>query len=278
MTALKFLAIWSALLIGQVIGGGIAQLVLAAPPVTIPHDGPFDLAAALGIVTLADALVLSLLAARLRAGFVARTAVLFTLFYGIGSGLPVVEAVYFNDYIKMPIALLLQTTLASAIQAGLAAPVAAALWTNDPNDRLADEHVAGLWWRIALIALIYVVFYFGAGALIAWQDAALRAYYEQNAHIDRAQVALLQVGRGLIWAALALIGVRRLTGSPWFRAVMIGLAFSVLMAISLLIPNPFMPWEVREYHLAEVSSSNLLFGIAAAWILLAGIKSRAPNS
>ena len=53
-------------------------------------------------------------------------------------------------------------------------------------------------------------------------------------------------------------------------------AFSVLMALPLLYPNPLMPWPVRQVHLIEVGVSNFLFGVLAALIMLK--KARTPTT
>lgn len=64
--------------------------------------------------------------------------------------------------------------------------------------------------------------------------------------------------------------VKSLKGNLWSRALMTGLAFAVLMALVLLMPNPYMPWAVRRMHLLEVFTSNFLFGVACVLILMAG--------
>ena len=69
-----------------------------------------------------------------------------------------------------------------------------------------------------------------------WQGAEVRAYYEQGMHIDRGQLALLQVLRGAIWAGLALLIVKSLKGTATVRAVLTGLSFAVLMIIDFETP------------------------------------------
>ena len=45
------------------------------------------------------------------------------------------------------------------------------------------------------------------------------------------------------------------------------LVFGILPSAQLLLPNPFMPEAVRLAHFAEISSSMLLFGAVAGWVL-----------
>ena len=275
-TLFKIVLLGLALLAGEIAGGMIAEALLHPPAMAMTHDGPLDLTQALLLMTAAYALALALYAARLRGGFISRTAALFAILYVTGSALSVIETVYFNSYVKLPTILLEQTALTSLIQAAIAAPVAAALWRGATGDAgtINAETISGLGWRLALIIPLYIAFYFGAGQFVAWQGAALRAYYDQAQHIDRAQLALLQVVRGAIWAGLTWMSVRQLTGRPLARALTIGVVFAVIMVMPLVIPNPYMPWDVRKMHFLEIASSNFLFGILAAGLLLSGLKAR----
>src|SRR5262249_50561988 len=124
-----------------------------------------------------------------------------------------------------------------------------------------------LWLRIALLSFLYVVLYFGAGALIAWQFPAVRAFYENAAHIDTGQLALLQGFRGFLWALLALFGVMRIKRGLLPRAGVMAVLFAVLTDASLLFPNPFMPWNVRLPHFMEVGASEALYGVLATLLL-----------
>ncbi len=266
--AAKFAGVWLALIIGQIAGGVIGQMVAHAATPAFKQDGPFDLMTAVILSSGLYGLVLSAVASQMRQGFWGRMAVAFLLLYVLESGLSEVEAIYFNTYLHMSNSLLFSMAIGAVIKAAIAGLVCALLWrgTGDPAERFS-----GLVWKIPLISLLYVVFYFGAGALIAWQSADVRAYYAQGFDIDQKQLALLQVGRGLIWALLAWLSVASLTGGTWRRALLTGLAFSILMALPLLYPNPLMPWPVRSVHLVEVGVSNFLFGIVAALILLRGV-------
>jgi len=267
----KIILLGLALLVGQIVGGMAVVAVLHPPEPVMKPDGPFDLTQALLLTVAAYALALTPYAARLRGGFPSRMMAVFVNLYVVGSALSVIETVYFNAYIKLPAVLIEQIALAGLIQAAIAAPAAAALWRGRAGE---PEAIEGFGWRFALIVPLYILFYFGAGQFIAWQGAALRAYYEQGLHIDRGHVALLQAARGLVWACLVWMGVHQLTGSRWSRALIIGLVFAVVMVMPLAFPNPYMPWDVRKMHVIEIGTSNLLFGILAAGLLLSGMKAR----
>jgi len=78
---------------------------------------------------------------------------------------------------------------------------------------------------------------------------------------------LFQLLRGIIWASLAGLVIQMTTGNWWIKGIIIGLLFGVMATGGLLLPNPYMPAEVRWIHLWETSTSNFLFGFVAGWIL-----------
>jgi len=49
-----------------------------------------------------------------------------------------------------------------------------------------------------------------------------------------------------------------------------------VMNALLLLPNPYMPEPVRMAHLVETASSNFIFGVFVAWVLIA--RRRVPQS
>jgi hypothetical protein len=146
-----------------------------------------------------------------------------------------------------------------------------------PNDRLRmPEHEWA--WRLAVISVAYLVLYFGFGYFIAWQNPAVREYYggvdpgsvgAQLASVWRRTPWLypVQIGRALLWVLLALPVIKMMKGSRLEAALAVGLAFCVLMNSQLLLPNAYMPDEVRMTHLIETASSNFLFGLLVGWLL-----------
>ena len=150
----------------------------------------------------------------------------------------------------------------------LAAIGIALLWrrTSEPGSK-----VEGLAWKAPAIAILYILCYFCAGQMIAWQSADVRAFYAHVDQIGQPALVALQFGRGLVWCGLAWLVLRTLAGPSWRTALLTGLAFSGLMIPALLFPNPVMPWPVRSVHMVEVGVSNFLFGILAIWILCSRI-------
>ena len=266
----KTVAVFVALMVGQMLSGMVILAAIHGAIPAVANDGPLTAAQAMPLIAAANAIVLALLAANMRWSTWGKAAALFVIFYILETGLSQIEAWYFNSYMHLSPELLTGMALGNLAKAAIAAVACALLWPSKTGE--PAETLGGLAWKLPVIIPIYIVFYFGAGALIAWQGAAVRAFYQQGFHIDTGQLALLQVLRGAIWAGVALLIVKSLKGSVMLRAGLTGLSFAALMALVLLLPNSFMPWDVRKMHLMEIFSSNFLFGILAALILMAGRK------
>lgn len=145
------------------------------------------------------------------------------------------------------------------------------------NDRL--EMPVGEWaWKLALIAILYVLVYFTFGYYVAWRTPGLPEYYGGQdlgflpgfgvTMRETPWLPFFQMLRALIWAGLGAIIIRMHKGGRLETSLAVGLAFSILMAAPLLLPNPIMGDVVANAHLKEVGSSNLLFGFLLSLILL----------
>jgi hypothetical protein len=88
-----------------------------------------------------------------------------------------------------------------------------------------------------------------------------------NVWRDTPWLFALQIGRALLWVAIALPVIRMLKGGWRETALSLALLFAVAMNSQLLLPNPYMPEAVRMAHLIETASSNLLFGALIGWLL-----------
>jgi hypothetical protein len=261
---LKTIALWIAANVGCV-AAGMAIHVDLPPPLV---DGPLTSAQALLVVNGLIAFSLALVASTARIRGVKLGLLLFFAYFAIASAMMQIETLWFNESLKLPLPVIGQLVGMSAIQAAVIALAGALLFHPQAQD--AAPVPAGLTRRIAVMALVYVVLYYGAGALIAWQSAAVRAYYENGIHIPFVPTVLFQIVRGTLWAIIALVIVSRLTGSLARRAVVMGVMFSVLTAAQLLYPTSFFPWPVRAAHLMEVGSSEFVYGIVVTLVLLAG--------
>lgn len=126
-------------------------------------------------------------------------------------------------------------------------------------------------WRIVVCVIVYVILYFTAGAMIF---PYVREFYECKALPDLSQILLMQVFRGLLYVCAAIPLVRMFNVRRFEAAFLTGLAFSILGGVApLIIPNPYMPANIRLVHGFEVGISNFLFGVIAG-LLLFGIRPR----
>jgi hypothetical protein len=261
--AAKMLALWAAL-----IGGAMLGNALFGPGMPIPAgDGPLTAGQAFLAVTGLTAVLLGALAARMTGPAWRRAALLFLLLFTLETLLSQIEALFFDQWLGLPEDLLPALAGADALKASAAAAAAACLWrVREPSGPVP----AGLAWKLPAIVAAYILAYFGAGYLVAWQSEAVRAFYGGGVDIEGGRLLLVQAGRGAIWAGLALIAAWSLRGPALHRALLTGAAFAVFMAAPLLYPNGFMPWAVRSIHLVEIALSNFLFGLFAVMLLASG--------
>ena len=143
-------------------------------------------------------------------------------------------------------------------------------------------------WRVAAVAVLHVATYYVAGYYLAWKNPALRAYYggsDPGSFLLQLEAVAVgtpwmipyQFAQGIVWALLAVLLVRMLSGSRLVTALTAALLMGVVGPIQLLLPNPIMPDEVRTTHLVETIVSRVVFGFLAAWLLRPAERSGPPQ-
>ena len=129
---------------------------------------------------------------------------------------------------------------------------------------------------ILLGLIVYPAIYFLAGYFIAWQSEAVRVYYTASPELKsflqimgenfQSGLYYFQVFRGIMWSILGLVILHSLVARHWaFRGLILGTLFALLMSSQLLLPNPYMPDQVRLAHALETSTSNFIWGFAIAF-------------
>jgi hypothetical protein len=235
---------------------------------------------ALLAISVLNTLVLGYVILRSRwAGWKLILAVFF-VFYGVITVMPQIETAFFVT--RLPPGMLPRLFLSGAIIAALFSPLAVLILGKRRPDGTEDESQArlnmpaGEWvGKLSLIVVAYVVIYFAFGYFIAWKSPAVRAYYDgsdpgsflaQMGAVVRDTPLLLplQAVRAILWAVIAVPVIRMMKGEWWEAGLAVALLFAVVMNSQLLLPNPFMPQEVRMVHLLETATSNFLFG----WIVV----------
>ncbi len=264
----KTALLWLALLLAAVVAGKLVPVNMPLPP----QDGPLTMMQAFLVVNGLAALALSLVAAIARVRGLALGAVLFVAYFAIGSAMMQIETLYFNESVKMPLAAVGQLVTQAAVIGAIVAVTGMLLFHPVPeNSGPLPAHLAR---RIVLMAVVYVVLYYAAGFFIAWQSAAVRAYYSNGIHISLPLTVVFQIFRGTLWALISLYILSRMKGSIAARALVMAVLFAALTAAQLLYPNPLLPWEVRQAHLVEVATSEFAYGIIVTFVLLSGAARR----
>jgi len=238
--------------------------------------------AALLTVSILNAAVLAYVIIRSRWAGWKLILTIFFVFYGVTTVLPQIETAFFLT--RLPPGMLPRLFLAGAIIAAIFSPLAILILgkRKPAKDEAKDEsHLRlnmplGEWvGKLCLIIVVYVVIYFTFGYFIAWQSAAVRAYYggsdpgsllTQMSSVIRETPWLipLQALRAILWAAIAVPVIRMMKGQWWEAGLAMALLFGVVATSLLLLPNPLMPRDVRMAHLLETATSNFLFG----WLMV----------
>lgn len=278
-TAIRFVALTIVYFVCFVVVSG--ALLSAAQQQPAPAEAGATLLALL-VVSLITAAVWTYVIRRSRWSGWKLSLTVFFVFFCVSTLLPQIETAYFVT--RLPPGMLLRLFLAGLIMAAVFAPLAVLILgkarsKSTPAASRLDMPVSAWIIRLSLIVIAYVLIYFTFGYFIAWQNEALRAYYGGSdpgsfiAHMrnllrTEPLLFVLQIGRGLLWATIAVPLIRMMKGAWWEAGLAVSLLFAMTSAL-LLIPNPLMPYEVRMAHLVETVTSNFLFGWLVVLILRA---------
>ncbi len=218
-------------------------------------------------------------------------------FYGVQTLIGQIEAIVFLTplgerfgagsipTLTMPMDFITSQFIIGAAQAVVAAPLAVLLFGKIKADE--ERSAAALFpqfrlpqWLLKLGAVIvlYELLYFGFGYFVAWKNPAVTAFYQgtdpgsflaqmRNVVTETPTLIPFQAFRALLWVAFALPVISMLRHKPWLGALATGLFLSLPMNIPHIVPNPFMPADVRLVHFIETASSNFIFGVLMFWLL-----------
>ena len=239
---------------------------------------------ALLVVSLLNTIVLGYVILRSRwAGWKLVLAIFFVLF-GVVTGMSQIETAFFVT--RLPPGMLPRLFLSGAIIAALFSSLAVLILGKRRSDATVSrrhallEMTVGEWaGKLSLIVIAYVIIYFTFGYFIAWKSPEVRAYYGgvdpgsflaqmRSVLRDTPSLLPLQALRAILWTVIAVPVILMTKGKWWESGLAVALLFAVVMNSQLLLPNPFMPQEVRMVHLLETATSNFLFGWLLVLILL----------
>jgi len=122
-------------------------------------------------------------------------------------------------------------------------------------------------WRVPLSIFLYLIFYISAGIILQMSYPELMDFYSDK--IPPVELMILtQFPRGLLFVIITVLMLRTLQLPFIKKAILVGLAFSILGGIAPLIPpNDFMPTNIRFVHGIEVGISNFLYGFIISFLL-----------
>jgi hypothetical protein len=256
------------------------------PDNAISEPGLVPATTGLLIIALGDLLVIAALILASRWSGWKLAVSLALAYYGAVTFMLQIETWYFLSSVTVGAQLLPRLFLMGIPTAFLFIPLA--VWilgkgraTAETSANLALVMPAKQWiWKLAAIAVAYLILYWGAGYFIAWQNPELRVFYGQpgdalpffthTAHTLRNDPMLFpfQILRALLWVCCTLPVIRSSKVNPWWTALLVGLFLSVPQSLPLILENPLMPIaSVRISHLIEVASSNFIFGTIVVWLL-----------
>ena len=261
-----------------ILGFGLSQALFKVPLPETGEDSTKTLTL-LFLMILLEIGVLLWAIRRVEGSKLQRFLVIFSLLFGVQFVMSQIEAWAFQSAVGMSSKEMLQTVVGGFLFAlGISAlPVFAQRRKVQAasGSSLLQLTVGKV---LLLVLIVYPLLYWLAGYFIAWQFQAIRHYYT-GASSNEGLVAgflgffkdglyFLQVGRAFLWFLLAWPFLHYFRGSKLQGAVLLGALFSVLHCAQLLLPNPFMPEEIRYPHLLETASSTFIWGFVVAWVLL----------
>ena len=183
-----------------------------------------------------------------------------------------IETVYLPDTLPLSMIgpLLVNGALTSAAFSLLAAWLWGKLPAQAPSEKVARTQSPWSYlWRFPLVAILwgFVFVLFGAVVFLGIAGALAPAELANYTNLDMpAWVLPFQLLRGMLWALLALPAARMLTGSRWKVGLLVGLAFTVLMAGNMLMSTS-LPVGLLTAHLAELGGESFVFGLLVGLLL-----------
>ena len=261
---------------------------LSAGQSTAQNEGTIMLL--LFLVTTVYALVIGLVIKNARGSRLQLIFGLIVAFFGVQTVVGQIEAFFFLTplgehmgagsvpVLQMPMDFIVSQLI---IWGGVAiAGIPLAVFLFDRRKRLNRKAIpflpawTGQQWliKIAVVILAYELLYFGFGYFVAWKDPAVQEFYQGidpgSFWLQLRQVATktpslygLQAFRALLWMGFTLPVIAMLRQKGWTGAFITALFVSLPMNIPHIIPNPYMPPDVRGVHFVETVSSTFIFGM-----------------
>lgn len=197
------------------------------------------------------------------------------IYIGIDIILNYIEVFFFNISVKMPLTAAVQILCTDIIVALFYFPIATFILRKNDNENNENNNLVifNKFFIIKLVILAFVIypFIYSLFGNITIQFDATKQYYadivNNNAGLTIQKLYALQCFRGLIWIGIVLLILYQYKADWKEIAIVTGFNFAIIMAIGLIIPNPYMPLSVRIIHFFEIIISNFIWGFVAVWLL-----------
>ena len=264
----------------------LSTMVIGETNIIMTPEEASQAGRALIFVSLINALVLSFLILRSPWHGLKLVGAVILVHFGVETFMAQIETLYFNSAVQMEISMLVAIIAAGALRALIFAPLAVFIFGKmkksvQPEEKRAAAVPSEWGKRFAALAVFYVVVYFMFGYFVAWQWEETRLYYSGTTAIkpffthfwdlfliEDPSIIPFQLLRGALWTSLAMTIVRMMKANRWEVSLAVAFTFAVLLSLPLgLFPNPYMPAMVARSHFFEISTSMLLFGGIAGWVM-----------
>jgi hypothetical protein len=149
---------------------------------------------------------------------------------------------------------------------------------NKTQAKTVNPLLSGLYYKLPLIGITYLIVYFIFGYFVAWQVEDLRIFYSGNSedngfisslisnYRENPVIYPLQFIRGVLFGVFVLPLIVLFNGNS--KSLLISLILILVTpGISLIIPNFLFPDTVRWAHFTELMTSMLVFAVFV-WIIL----------
>ncbi len=211
------------------------------------------------VSSLLTAVVLSVLCLRSRLHGAGLSFALFVLLFGVSHLLNILDAILFG--LQVPTWGLFWWGIMGSALFSVLLVVVLGRWRGDGTVPCSCRD-ARLWfgyvWRALVCAVIYVILYAVAGAIVF---PYVERFYESLQMPSASQLLAFQLVRGMIYVASAFLLMTNSKGKSLETGILTGVAFSILGGVApLLMPNPYMPPDIRLAHGIEIGVSNFAFG------------------
>jgi len=206
-------------------------------------------------------------------------AIIFMIFFGVGSFNILIEAYIFNVTDQTET---LQQILLNAFEMAIFSIffIKFIVKKSDSQSISFERRKFGSWlWRIFSGNILYLFLYILAGMILYLSMPRLNEFYGDKIPpmelIIKTQIFL----RAFVFMAIAVLINRTVVLPKYQKAVLVGLIFSVIGGIApLIVPSELMPQFVRIGHGFEVGISNFLYGFLLSLLLFQKSKTDLPIS